>query len=206
MKNLKCLFLFILISKALLIAQVPFSIQMGQCINYGKKDAYNMTFGYKNDSLWIKGAYSHNCGQTTIFDVKITTDSIIITTKDTGRLATCYCSFDFVMNIKASINDTIVVFNGQKYITNVKTSIANLEFPGCLIYLNPNPTDGKINITNKSNSKIRELSLVDINGKVILKIKNPSNIIDISNVYTGTYIIEMSLDNNKCISKKIVRN
>jgi hypothetical protein len=187
--------------------QNSFTIQTGECINNVKKStlgsADGLNFGYSDDSLIIKGNYSHNCGTDVIFSVNIDLDTVMISTKDTGRLATCSCIFDFTMKVKATLKDSIVIFNGQKY--NTQTAIYTLETNDNSISLSPNPSDSKVILTNKSDYKIIGLSVFDSNGKILKQIQNPSKIIDISNISSGVLIFELLLDNNKIVIKKVIK-
>jgi hypothetical protein len=65
----------------------------------------------------------------------------------------------------------------------------------------PNPATDKINVW--SENKIYNLSLFDIEGKMILT-KNNTNIIETENLVRGIYFLEITFENSKTYKKVII--
>ncbi len=96
---------------------------------------------------------------------------------------------------------------------NISNALSELMLPEIMLY--PNPTHGKIHITNsntqinsKSQNSISKLEVVDIYGKVA-ECFNPYPVtrnpqLDISHLSDGIYFVRISFD-NQIIVKKIIK-
>jgi len=70
------------------------------------------------------------------------------------------------------------------------------------ILLYPNPTNGQIDI--KTDKSIKEVSVIDINGKQL--IKQQELIINMKYLPNGIYFVRLQMDNDQNITKKIIKN
>lgn len=59
-----------------------------------------------------------------------------------------------------------------------------------IIKIYPNPTNEFLNITNVNNENI-DITILDLNGKIVYKAKTSNNTIDISKLQKGSYIIKL---------------
>jgi hypothetical protein len=78
-------------------------------------------------------------------------------------------------------------------------SLANEEFAKSELLIYPNPTRDFLNINVINNTAVSSVIIYNILGKQVLNILNPSNLIDISRLKIGTYLI-------KVISEKGIYN
>lgn len=70
----------------------------------------------------------------------------------------------------------------------------------------PNPTKKIINIDVKTNSvKISEISVVDVQGRIVIKKINNLESIDISKISKGIYSLKVKFNDNLNFTKKIVK-
>ncbi|MBM3431318.1 MAG: T9SS type A sorting domain-containing protein, partial [Bacteroidetes bacterium] len=72
----------------------------------------------------------------------------------------------------------------------------------------PNPTNGNFEVTISKQLNSRDISVEDLNGKIIHRISNVSegaNLIDISDVLNGIYLIRIKVDSGEYITR-IVKN
>jgi hypothetical protein len=72
----------------------------------------------------------------------------------------------------------------------------------------PNPADSNVHISLKdANDTIENLTITDILGKTIKSIQNINTTeinVDVSNLTTGVYFVEITSDNNQKLVKKLV--
>ncbi len=84
-----------------------------------------------------------------------------------------------------------------------KANLRSVAFNKDSFTIYPNPTNSVVNWN--ISSKIDEVVVIDSNGKMVLKIANPtSNSIDLSNLKSGIYFLKMR-ENNSVITKEIVK-
>ncbi|MBM3186474.1 MAG: T9SS type A sorting domain-containing protein, partial [Bacteroidetes bacterium] len=72
----------------------------------------------------------------------------------------------------------------------------------------PNPTNGNFEVTISKQLNSGDISVEDLNGKIIRRISTVSevaNLIDISDVMNGVYIIRIKVDSGEYITR-IVKN
>ncbi len=125
----------------------------------------------------------------------------MITTTDNGCLM-----IGATQNNNSSIekNDILLIkvdSNGiATWTKNIKISTANIN-------IFPNPTTDYVNIEVKGSQQIKELSIIDINGKQVLKkqINTTHTRLDIRRLARGLYIIEGVMKNGKRFSEKFVK-
>jgi hypothetical protein len=83
----------------------------------------------------------------------------------------------------------------------VSTGIEEIHYTRILVY--PNPARDKIIIKNRDNVKIESISIIDLNGRVLLKFENDINELDLSGFSKGIYLLKLTYG-NEIIIKKIV--
>ena len=83
----------------------------------------------------------------------------------------------------------------NEIVTNVSEKMLNNNEP----VLYPNPVIDKLNVNS---TEIVEISIHDITGKLI-KTKNNSNVIDVSDLNKGVYLIKIKLVNSSYTQKFI---
>jgi subtilisin-like proprotein convertase family protein len=90
-------------------------------------------------------------------------------------------------------------------VTTSALSVSENEFASVKVY--PNPTKGIVNVSLPQTSEVTTLTLVDIQGRQILKkeTSNTSEILNIENLSEGVYILNIESGSLKT-SKKVVLN
>ena len=73
-----------------------------------------------------------------------------------------------------------------------------------LIEVYPNPTQ---NILTIKNEEAQQIKLMDVQGKLLqtIQVKNNMQTMDLSNYAPGTYYIQVTLENNKIISERVIK-
>jgi hypothetical protein len=67
----------------------------------------------------------------------------------------------------------------------------------------PNPANDFLNFDSNSNENI-DIQIFDILGKSVLRLKNVRNSINISELKSGIYFVEITLDTKRTTKKLIV--
>lgn len=165
----------------------------------------NFHFDYSlinNDSLIIiqgnLGVY--NCGATHIFTAVIDSNHIEITqeTIDTAQL-TCLCYFNVYMCIDSfPYNNAVVVINGNIIVT--APLIKNVQNKHTL---KPNPSHDYVTIETNDMEKVTEIKIFDLLGNVKKNLitSNLNELIDISELENGIYILKVGDETMKLIKK-----
>ena len=83
----------------------------------------------------------------------------------------------------------------------VSTNIEEFQISRIQVY--PNPTRDKIIIENSENVNIESISLIDLNGRVLLNFEKYIKEIDLSGFSKGIYLLKLTYG-NEIIIKKIV--
>jgi photosystem II stability/assembly factor-like uncharacterized protein len=73
------------------------------------------------------------------------------------------------------------------------------------IQLFPNPATNKISVVNKSSSQIKQYSLYNLHGQKVLCGRLADDIIDVSGLTPGLYIIEFALEKNYVRRKVLIK-
>lgn len=93
-------------------------------------------------------------------------------------------------------------FSDFKFAENSTLSVSKILL-GSDIMIYPNPTNNVLNVKTTENIKINNLSLIDVLGKTVYTGKN-INQIDVRNFAQGIYILKITSEENKVLSKKII--
>uniref|UniRef100_UPI00262BE637 InlB B-repeat-containing protein n=1 Tax=uncultured Tenacibaculum sp. TaxID=174713 RepID=UPI00262BE637 len=121
-------------------------------------------------------------------------------------------NLDDPRNLEADYLGNMYITNGgngtvvKVFDENLKraTNSINDEVFNSKLKLYPNPANDVINIINSDSSIIKQITLVDVLGKEILK--TTSTRIDISDLPNAVYLVKIKGDNNKIAIKKIIKN
>jgi len=68
----------------------------------------------------------------------------------------------------------------------------------------PNPASNVITVQSKNDNKIASFQVLDLLGKEVISAKNINNKLDVSNVSSGMYLLQINSDNGNSVTKKIV--
>ena len=92
--------------------------------------------------------------------------------------------------------------NGGAY--TIDATLSSTQFSKNEVEIYPNPVQSRLNIQNKSGFEMKEISILDSNGRVLLSCA--SNEIDVSNLSQGFYLIKIIYSNGNIYTKKILKN
>lgn len=148
--------------------------------------------GYAYPPSQVRIIYSNDLGQTWNE----------VAPEKLGYLFSESSAIDFLDDEKADIYFSTSDLGLVKYQISLETLATNnnsLSKADLIIY--PNPTSDYITI---SNDKVKEAAIVDFTGKILLK--STSKTIDLSNLPKGIYILNVTIENGKSISKKVIKN
>jgi hypothetical protein len=82
-------------------------------------------------------------------------------------------------------------------------NIRDFDGENIFVELFPNPTTGEINI--ESNIEILSFSIIDINGKIVLKGNSSQNIISLNALADGVYLIKLNTENGSQVIRKVIK-
>lgn len=157
------------------------------------------------DMLYMTGIIGANCAGTHLAIIKRSGDSILVTTKDTGNLATCHCDYLFMLPLTSSITDSILVFNSVVYhLNSISDGLDEVNEGNDLIGAFFDPTLGCLRIENKSVVKIKSVSIYDNLGCLQLTVANDRSIVDMSGFKSGMYILDFQFVDNRHLTRKII--
>ena len=163
-------------------------------------------FSRTADSITIYGKMGANCASKHIVIIQRTADAIIVTTKDTGIMATCSCSFNFKIQFKATSKDSLVIFNDSLVNMNrISQGIDALSDRGELIDVIFEPASENLRIGIKSGVQIKMFTIFDGSGRLILSMSNDRTLIDMSGFESGLYLLDFRLSDNSHIFKKVIK-
>jgi hypothetical protein len=164
-----------------------------------------INFNYQGDSLEIFGKVVTNCCGTHLMCISKITDTILITTIDTGQLCFCNCIFCFDIKIKVSVTDTIVSFNGLIYNTKSSDIIDHKKLSANLIKVYPNPTDGNLSFEVVSGCRINNIIVTNILGKEVVRVEDNTNELSLREMPAGIYFINFNINDNQTVIKKMIK-
>jgi len=207
MKTMKTLvLLFVLLVPLSAFTQDTISTHItSSCLSFsGSPPEYH--FSRTADSITIYGKIGANCASSHIAIIQRTPDAILITTKDTGLLATCWCDFNFRIQIKVTSKDTLVIINGSLMNLNqIFQGIDVLNDRSELIDVIFDPDIESLRIGIRSGVQIRMFTIFDGSGRQILSISNDRSLIDMSGFESGLYLLDFRLSDNSHIIKKVIK-
>lgn len=158
------------------------------------------------DSICITGTIGANCAGTHLAIVNRRNDSVFITTKDTGQLATCYCTYNFNLKFKSTPFDTLLVVNQIVYNLNaLPDGIDELNADENLIDVLYDPSIESLRINQKTELKLNYVSIYDRMGSLQLTVANDRSIIDLSGFAPGLYILDFVMEDKRHITRKILK-
>lgn len=84
------------------------------------------------------------------------------------------------------------------------TALSTDDFALSQISLYPNPiNNGTLNIVSPTN-ELKEISVFDVSGRMVLKTKTENNSIDVSQLKSGIYLLNININGSKKTSKIII--
>jgi hypothetical protein len=115
-----------------------------------------------------------------------------------------------VQVLSATSTETVIEFslvNGAaKEVVLNNASLSTTDFNKNQIKVYPNPTQkGFITISSK-NGDVKTVSLVSIIGQKVEAIKFNNNKLDVSNVASGIYLLQLKLSSDNVVTKKLIIN
>lgn len=209
MKTIKLLvLLFVVLMPFSVFSQDTISTHItSKCLN-GLRSAIlpEYHFSHTADSIVIFGIMEANCGSSHIAIIRRSSDTIVVTLKDTGQMLRCYCDFNFRIAIKATPKDSLVVFKDSLY--NLNLVADGLEFvrgKGELIDVIYDQAIESMRIRLEHGVQIKMVTIVDSSGRQMLSLSNDRSQIDVSDFESGIYILDFRLADNSQIIKKFVK-
>jgi hypothetical protein len=176
------------------------------CISMGFGIPSEYHFSRTADSITIYGKLAANCGSGHIAIIHRTSDTIFVTTQDTGLLATCVCTYNFRISIKASAADSLVVLNHLLYnLKIVADGLADMNERSELIDVVYDQAVGCMRIRTRVGVQIRMFTIFDSSGRQMLSMSNDRSQVDISDFESGLYILDFRLTDNSHIIKKVIK-
>ncbi|PZU80923.1 MAG: hypothetical protein DI529_16135 [Chryseobacterium sp.] len=103
------------------------------------------------------------------------------------------------LGVLCSNNDADAYAKVFKITSNATMSVSDSDLSELTLY--PNPAKNLIRIDSLQN--IKDIQIFDISGKKLLSAK--TDLVDISSLRSGNYIVNISLKNGEKISKKIIK-
>ena len=85
---------------------------------------------------------------------------------------------------------------------SVSTNLSNQSFDNDAFSLYPNPSSDFLNISNPNNVEIKNISVIDINGRTIKNI-NSATTINVSDLNAGVYFVTIETAEGKSTKKFI---
>ncbi len=103
------------------------------------------------------------------------------------------------------LNPSQIGFGPQEYVLNItgETTLSVRENEAIKVELYPNPTTDFIGITKPSNVLVKNLKVIDMNGKVLVNSPFVEQL-DLRDLATGNYLVQFQTENG-AFSKKIIK-
>ena len=166
--------------------------------------------GLDNLSFAYALSISENDALTSLSGLEnVETESLcILSVFDNSTLSDCdiqsICDYLLSSNGMINIHDNSLGCNSQTEVEEAcLTNTDEYENTGNDIQIFPNPAKSTITILNSSNAKIKEVNIYNQTGQITLHKEAPINVIDISFLQQGMYIIELITNESK-IRKKLI--
>lgn len=163
-------------------------------------------FERMGDSICITGMIGANCAGTHLAIIKRSNDSIFVTSKDTGHLATCSCVYNFQLKVKATGSDSILVLNQIVYnLNSVLVGMDAVYEKDDVIDVYYDPTIESLRIEQNSGVKMNSVSIYDHAGCLQLTVANDRTIVDLSGFKSGLYILDFEMVDNRHVTSKVMK-
>ncbi len=119
-----------------------------------------------------------------------------------GYLFSESSAIDFLDDEKADIYFSTSDLGLMKYKINMETlSVDATASVKSDLVIYPNPTSDYINIAN---DQLKDVTVLDFTGKILLR--SSSKKVDLSNLPKGVYLLNVTLNNGRSISRKLIKN
>jgi hypothetical protein len=178
---------------------------------------------YTNVALTYYGCNQYTTDYSTVYEIRVSTVSQ--TNHADFQTVQGYTEADFLFPTVAMTGTSLKTvdlsaYNGQQiyvafvmiqddgdnwFVDNVGVTgtLSNITFDTQNNSISPNPTTGLVTI--QSNEAIESVKVIGLLGNVIKTYTN-TNAIDLSDLNTGTYIVNIISSNGEVTTKKIVKN
>jgi len=90
--------------------------------------------------------------------------------------------------------------NGKIVLDLVAQNLSNDKFFTENFNLYPNPTSDVLNISSKNGLEMKEIKITDLSGRIVKTLNNATTI-NVSDLSTGTYLIDITTNEGKASSK-----
>jgi hypothetical protein len=84
------------------------------------------------------------------------------------------------------------------------STLSNKDFSKTELSIYPNPVNNGIVNINSSLSGVKNIQLYDIMGRQVLNTKLTSDVLDVSSVHSGLYLLRISIDDRSSTTKLII--
>lgn len=112
---------------------------------------------------------------------------------------------DFASELDDIESDWDILANGYNWLINSAPTNVKETKDEQTLTLFPNPSSDFIQIENNNDYNIIGFSIFDMKGKKVIHSSNYSNLIDISTLSKGHYMIELESNNMKIIKKEFIK-
>ncbi len=102
----------------------------------------------------------------------------------------------------APFNDDNGIDSGQIKVFSISSLLSTSEFERSEIILFPNPAKEQLNIRLPDSELIKSINIYDIHGQLVASLTQ--SVIDISNLASGLYMIEIQTSNRTMIKKIVI--
>lgn len=183
----------------------------------------NLT-GYTGANLTFYGGQQFTVAYGTVYEVKVSTTSQ--TDLTTFTTVATYGESDFASTGAAALvaadmkTVSLGAYDGQQiyvafvmtqddgdnwFIDNVAVTgtLSNIDFESEVSSVYPNPTTGFVTIQH--HQPIESIKVIGLLGNVVKSFSN-TNTIDLSDLNSGTYLVNIIAENGEMTTKKVVKN
>lgn len=158
-----------------------------------------------SDSVTISGTLYANCAGTHLAVVQRKNDSILVTTKDTGVLATCLCLYSFRLTLRIAPTDSILSFNLSPYrMSAIPQSLEETTNPPIPLDVLYDPATESIRIGR--HPAYNTLSIYDTAGSLQLTLSNDRTVIDLTGFKSGLYLLDFTTMDKKSYKMKVIKS
>ena len=151
----------------------------------GSPNQYKNEYTY--DSFYLMSSFAHPFKDKTGFDYIY--EDVPYINKVLG-----YNSFDYDQSTSSYELSSRTTYNYNSSIT-LGTKVPEIANEKVNVY--PNPTAHYLNIQNTSNNTIDKVIVTDMSGKTILQQNQNTTQVDVQNLATGMYLLQVSSGNKK---------